>query len=253
MRAFFYLGPTLGLLVILTAVTIVFLTLRGPGLDRESHAFVDCAVPAITSTWDEQSLISRATPELLGDNRQQLDAQFTRYKQLGRLRDYDGAIGDSDFAVTPRGLKVTGHYRASAKFDSGPADLKVSLVKRSGDWLIDDFRVESPLLLGDSAPDAATRASSTTGGDVDVNAYGDGVVGFERWGKATLSAWAFRYQSAQEVWIAMSDAYGPYPTEGLAQRAGVKYLQFVNDTDKVRIVLFRTNEKGAEATVDRPG
>src|ERR1051325_6182874 len=131
MRAFFYLGPTLGLIVILVAVTIVFLTLRGPGLDRESHAFVDCAVPAITSTWDEQGLVSRATPELLGDGRQQLDAQFSRYKQLGRLQDYEGAVGESDFTVTPRGFKVTGHYRASARFDSGPADLKMSLVKRS--------------------------------------------------------------------------------------------------------------------------
>jgi hypothetical protein len=49
----------------------------------------------------------------------------------------------------------------------------------------------------------------------------------------------------------MRDDGGQLPTQQLAAQIAARYLSYVNDTDKVRVVLFRTNEKGAEATVGR--
>jgi len=101
MRVLAYLGPIVVLAILVAGVAMVFATLRGPGLDEESHSFVDCAIPAITSTWDEASLLKRASSELL-QNREDLDAQFGRYRQLGRLRAYDGSRGDSAVALDLR-------------------------------------------------------------------------------------------------------------------------------------------------------
>ncbi len=250
MRVLAYLGPILVLAILVSGVVVVFATLRGPGLDQESHAFVDCAIPAITSNWEQDALMKRASSRFLNERAADIEGKFEIYRRLGRLRSYEGSRGDSSAALGLGGLDITGKYYGSARFDTGEADLQVDLVKRGGDWLIDDFKVESKAI---SAADAERLPASVNaeGADTDVNVYGTGVDGFERWAKAGFSAWAFRYQSASEVWIAMSDSYGPFPSESLAARAGAKYLSFVNDTDKIRVVLFRTNEKGAEATVTR--
>jgi hypothetical protein len=246
-RLLAYFGPIAVLAILVTGVAMVFVTLRGPGLDNESQAFVDCAIPAITATWDQQSLVKRASPELLKANADgKLDEDFARYKTLGRLQAYEGSSGDSGVHVGAGGLDISGVYFARGRFEKGNADFKIALAKSKGDWQIHEFAVESAAL-----PQSAHRATPTEGADPNVEAYGTGIDGFERWCRATFSAWAFRYQSSSELWIAMSDTYGPYPTSSLASRIGAKYLTFVDDTDKVRVILFRTNEKGAEATVGR--
>ncbi len=85
-----------------------------------------------------------------------------------------------------------------------------------------------------------------------VSDFGGGTIGFEKWCKVSFSAVNFRYQSASEVWIAMSDSYGPYPTKALAARIATKYLEFDPTSDGVKVVLFRSNQRLADATVPRP-
>jgi hypothetical protein len=242
-----YFGPIAVLAILVTGVSVIFVTLRGPGLDQESQAFVDCAIPAITANWDAQALIKRASPEF-AKARDEIDAAFTRYRKLGRLQAYDGATGDSGVRVSLGGLDISGTYFGRAHYEAGGADLKISLSKDAGDWRIDEFEVSSPLL---PAEQQASPAVTREAGAANPSLYGTGVDGFERWCRATFNAWAFRYQSASEVWVAMRDDAGPIPTQELAAQIASRYLAFVDDTDKVRIVLFRTNEKGAEATVGR--
>jgi len=98
---------------------------------------------------------------------------------------------------------------------------------------------------------AAPPAAPADEPNRDVSMYGSGVQGFQSWAKSTMNAISFRFQSSEEVWIATSDTYGQYPTQAMAARAASKYLEFDPTVDRMKVVLWRSNQRVAEATVDR--
>ncbi len=248
------LGSLLLVLVVIGGLGLVFATIKGPELDRESRAFVDSAVQTICDDWNEQALIERAAPELIQAVGQGvLERMFGRFRQLGDLRAYNGADGDSSITLTSKGLNVTALYFARAAFAGGDAVIRVALTRRHGEWRIIGFKVDSDAIT--AKPYLPTLADTSSGArvgrDADVDAYGAGSEGFDRWCRASLSAISVRYQSATEVWIAMSDTYGPYPNRALAARTAAKYLVFDPTVPSMKIVLFRSNQRVADATVNR--
>lgn len=248
-----WMGSLLLVFVVIGGLGLVFATIKGPALDRESRAFVDSAVQTICDDWNEQALIDRAAPELIQAVGQGvLERMFGRFRQLGDLRAYNGADGDASITLTSKGLNVTALYFARAAFAGGDAVIRVALTRRHGEWRIIGFKVDSDAIA--AKPNLARLAESPAGGagrDADVDAYGSGSEGFDRWCRASLSAISVRYQSATEVWIAMSETYGPYPNRALAARAAAKYLVFDPTVPSVRVVLFRSNQRVADATVNR--
>jgi hypothetical protein len=117
--------------------------LLGVSLDKESKAFVDTAVPAIVSDWDVAEIRKRASTEFNEttdyDDMQQL---FDVLHGLGDLLAYGGSTGESRVLVSlGHGIVITAAYSASVDFESGAAEIHISLIKHEGQWQILDFEI----------------------------------------------------------------------------------------------------------------
>jgi hypothetical protein len=144
-RRFLVVLGALSLVVIVAATAGVgILAYRGNALDAESKAFVDGTVPAITASWSKQLLLDRATPELRQSVKpEQLTALFETVSRLGPLLEYEGATGQSymGYNVGSGGI-VSAIYIAKARFQNGDATFRLVLMKRDGNWMIHNFRVD---------------------------------------------------------------------------------------------------------------
>jgi len=108
-------------LVVVIAAFIGYAASTGRALDRESKAYVDDVVPAIVSSWNEQELLSRASPEF---HRAAVSADVARlfcwFRMLGRLEKYEGSKGQASIGLMPQtGKVVSANYIAKAVFDAG--------------------------------------------------------------------------------------------------------------------------------------
>jgi hypothetical protein len=122
---------------------IVALIMMGISLDKESKAFVDTAVPAIVSDWDVKEIRKRAGPEFNEttdyEDMQQL---FDVLHGLGELQEYGGSSGESRILVSlGHGIMITAAYSASADFESGSAEIHISLIRHDGQWQILGFEI----------------------------------------------------------------------------------------------------------------
>jgi hypothetical protein len=146
MRRFLLILGTLTLVFIVVAVIGVgILFYKGNALDAESKAFVDRAVPAIVANWDRKQLLELASPELQQKVRpEELNALFTSLSRLGHLVEYVGATGDARMSYNlGSGGTLTASYLARARFENGAAMIRLNLIKRDGDWMINYFYVDS--------------------------------------------------------------------------------------------------------------
>jgi hypothetical protein len=137
----------LGLLAV-AVIGIAIMAWKGTELDKESKAYVDTAVPAIVTSWDQQQLMDRACTQLTqATTPNDLDRLFAWFRTLGRLKSYQGCQGQAKIAVTSgTGKTISAHYTAKASFENGYAAIEVNLVKAGDLWKIAGFRVNSPQL-----------------------------------------------------------------------------------------------------------
>ena len=145
MRKFLYIFGTAALAVVVVFVAgIGILIWKGNGLDAESKAYVDAAVPAITAHWDKKALLDRAGPELrAATTPDQIANLFDNFSRLGPLIQYEGASGQANMAYfTGKGGQVTAMYEAKAKYEYGEATLQLRLIKHDGAWAIVGFHVD---------------------------------------------------------------------------------------------------------------
>ena len=150
MKKFFaILGIIFVIVIVLGAVGIGFIAVRGNALDKESRAYADAAIPAIVSGWSEKDLVDRASPEFKkAVTQQQLDQMFHWFMSLGRLQKCEPAQGQAGISVTPQtGKIISGQYAAKAKFEKGDATIKLALIKHENQWQVLSFYVDSPALV----------------------------------------------------------------------------------------------------------
>jgi len=119
------------------------LTVIGNRLDKESRAFVDLAIPAIVSTWDVSEIEKRASPEFNEEvDYDDLEQDFGVLQQLGKLLEYKGSAGDSNITLSLQyGYEITADYTASADFEAGSTNMRMSLIRHGGQWQILDFKI----------------------------------------------------------------------------------------------------------------
>jgi hypothetical protein len=143
------LGAIFLALIILAVIGIGIAAFKGSALDKQTRAYVDSTVPLIVSNWDEQALLSRASPEFTqAVDKENLDKLYFMFWKLGKFRNYEGSKGQSYMSMTTEnGKSVTAVYVCKATFDAGPADIKVTLVKHGEKWEIAGFRVDSEVFL----------------------------------------------------------------------------------------------------------
>jgi len=147
MRKFFYiLGVIAAILIVTAGVGLGIVIYKGRALDAESKAYVDAAVPAITASWSQEELMRRAAPELRDSIKPgQLTAVFGAFSRLGPLVTYEGATGDANMSYfTGTGSTVSATYVAKAKYQNGEATIRIVLLKRDGQWMIQNFHLDSP-------------------------------------------------------------------------------------------------------------
>jgi hypothetical protein len=135
-------------IILLIGIGVAILARTGNGLDRESKAYVDAAVPAIVSSWSEDELMNRATSEMRQATKPADTARmFAWFKTLGRLQKYEGSQGQATISVTNEtGRVVSAHYQARAIFDRGEATINVGLIKSGNIWQIVRFQINSAAL-----------------------------------------------------------------------------------------------------------
>ena len=142
------LGILFLVLIVIVAAFVGYDVFTGRALDTESKDYVDAAVPAIVSSWNEQELLRRASPEFQkAAGPADVDRLFGWFRTLGHLQRYEGAEGGAVISVTPQtGRVVSGRYVAKAVFDSGEANIEIVLMKHGNVWQIAGFKVNSPAL-----------------------------------------------------------------------------------------------------------
>ena len=135
---YIFLALIVGLLVGFGSLTVI-----GKKLDKESKAFVDAAIPAIISTWDVGEIEKRASPEFNADvDYDGLEQDFGVLRQLGNLVMYKGSTGDAHITLSLQyGYEITADYTASADFEAGSTNMRMSLIKHGGQWQILDFKI----------------------------------------------------------------------------------------------------------------
>src|SRR5438309_2539479 len=126
-RLLIALGIIFLALIVIAAGFIGYGAFTGRTLDKESKAYVDAAIPAIVSSWNEQELLSRASPEFQkAASPADVERLFRWLRTLGRLQKYEGAQGEAITSVTPQtGKVIYGRYVAKAAFDAGEANIEI--------------------------------------------------------------------------------------------------------------------------------
>ena len=95
MRRFLFVAGLAALfIVVLGAAGFSYLVYEGNSLDSQSQAFVNTAIPAIASNWDEGALLVRVAPGFKENtNFVQLRSAFETLRRLGPMVGYSGAKG----------------------------------------------------------------------------------------------------------------------------------------------------------------
>lgn len=141
--------------VLIALLVVIFggLALAGGGLyalsvcgkrwDSESKAYVEAAVPAVLRSWSAAELDRRAAEEFrAAGSPAELEAFLKKMSdQLGPLKRYDGASGESRFSFNGGPRTVTAAYLSRVSFEKGDADVETILVRRRDQWLILAFRI----------------------------------------------------------------------------------------------------------------
>lgn len=135
------LGSIFLLIIVLGAIGIAFVAVRGAALDKESKAYADMAIPAIVANWDKKELLDRASSELKqAAPQRQIDEYFLRASTLGRLQKCESAQGQALMSATTRnGKMISARYTAKATFEKGEATVTLGLIKHGEQWQILSF------------------------------------------------------------------------------------------------------------------
>jgi hypothetical protein len=143
------LGSIFLTIIVLGAIGIAFVAVRGSALDKESKAYADSAIPAVVTTWSEKELLDRASPEFKkAITLDQLDRLFRAFATLGHLQNCEPANGQALMsATTQNGKTISAQYTAKATFEKGEATIKLGLIKHGDQWQILGFHVDSPVFI----------------------------------------------------------------------------------------------------------
>jgi hypothetical protein len=141
-RFFFWLGVVAAIAIVAMVIGGVVVAKKGLALDADAKTYVDGAVVAICSKWDQQQLIDRASPELLAAAKPgELAALFEKLSSAGPLSKYEGANGQASVMIYNGNSKITAKYIAKALFAHGEATIDISLIQNDGKWQIAGFHV----------------------------------------------------------------------------------------------------------------
>lgn len=142
------LGVIFIVLVVIGVIGFSILAVKGSALDKESKAYVDKVTPIILSNLKKETLFQYADEQLKNSVKpEEFEKIFNWFTKLGKFKEYKESKGQATISITPKSGKViTGYYEAQAEFETGPATIKVTTIKRGNDWKIIGFHINSTTL-----------------------------------------------------------------------------------------------------------
>jgi hypothetical protein len=122
---------------------------EGEALDKESKQFAEATVLAVTSTWEPKELEKRASAEFKSVTTPvKIKEIFGLYaKLLGKLKTHQAPNGEANISVINGRKQISAKYYAQAEFDSGPANIEITMVKRDNAWWITGFNINSDAFI----------------------------------------------------------------------------------------------------------
>ena len=145
------LGYTFLTLIAATVISVGVLYFEGKKLDKESKAFADSAITAITADWSVDELKKRASAEFENDvDYDEIQEYLDSLGVLGKFVSSQGSTGESTITLSPRyGYEITADYTGTVNFEAGSAEIQLLLIKQEGRWQILDFRVNPQMYTED--------------------------------------------------------------------------------------------------------
>jgi hypothetical protein len=142
------LGVIFAVLIVAGVTGFSLLAVKGRALDKESKAYVDEVAPVILSNLNKETLFRYASDELKNSaSSEQFDKIFNWFGKLGQFKEYKGSNGRANISVTiGKGKQIAGLYEAKAEFESGPATIKITTIKKENGWHIIGFHINSMAL-----------------------------------------------------------------------------------------------------------
>ena len=143
------MGGIFGVVILLAIIGIVTIAIKGSALDKESKAYVDEVAPIILADLRQETLLKYASDDLKSAAKpEDLNKVFNWFKKLGKFQKYSESTGQANISITTQSGKViTGHYLAQAKFETGPAQVRIVTVKKGDQWFVQLFKIDSMALL----------------------------------------------------------------------------------------------------------
>ena len=128
------------------------LAMAGGDLDKDSRAYAESAVQAITPNWSTSELLSRSDFHITSAPTQQISGMFDQVRKLGQPIN-KGCRGDSMVnMLLGQPVRVSATYVCQLAVPRGFETLSLKLLRDpQGDWIIAGFLVNSPLLTVQAA------------------------------------------------------------------------------------------------------
>ena len=142
------LGAIFLAVVIIGIIGFSILAVKGSALDRESKAYVDKVVPIILSNLKKEIFLQYADDQLKNSVKpEELDRIFNWFSKLGKYKE---SKGQAIISITPKtGEVITAYYEAQVEFETGPATIKVTTIKKGNEWKIIGFHINSMALVNE--------------------------------------------------------------------------------------------------------
>ena len=145
------IGAVFLVLAIISIIGFSFLAVKGASLDKESKTYVDKVTPMILANLNKETLFRYADDQLKNSAKpEEFEKIFNWFLKLGKFKEYKGAKGQANISInTKSGKVITGYYEAQAEFETGPATIKITTIKKGNDWRITGFHINSLALVNE--------------------------------------------------------------------------------------------------------
>ncbi len=144
-KIFIVLGTILSIVIAIIVGLFIYLRSIGTDLDKTSRDYVNESVIAISTDWNINELKKRASSEFMSMTNDEELNKFFGYaeKNLGEMKVYTGAQGESSVFVNNFKKDIKASYIAHGEFEKGKANINISLIWKNNKWQILGYRVNS--------------------------------------------------------------------------------------------------------------
>jgi hypothetical protein len=140
------LGNVVLAALIVAIIYGAYLIARTNALARDASEYTEKAIRAMADPWSADEFVKRAAPETLRQGGEKFMPElFAYYSGLGKLKSLDKPAGRVGSGAYP-GTAIKGawaDYSAHAEFDTGPAEISLTLKRQGAGWQIANIQISA--------------------------------------------------------------------------------------------------------------